>query len=458
MLYRLRLTSLILALAVSPFPIQALATSFSVSAIDPPVSVSTFVYAINDSGMIVGSYSDPSQIVVQDSGCSRPPCVHRSGGHGFSYVNGTFTTIDHPGAEYNSVRGVNNLGQMVGNYGGDSDSHGFLFSGGSFTTIPNVSGADGINDAGDIVGTIVSDHLIQGYVLHKGIMTLLYVPGGIGTRAFAINNLGDIVGYYVAYIDASHTHTASFGFLYRKGSFTLIPAPTPSTREFQPYGINDAGVISGDYLPDIAVFDSETSHGVYGFLLSSGVDGPLTRLDLATNGTGTIAWGINNRGQVVGYTGGRIDHGFVATPESPTTTTTLGGVQCDHDQDCDDGGVCSRAVCRDRRCERESIGGIRGLECQLGGLRAGPLCTDSVPPRFDSRIRRQIRRAQDLVDRIAGAKGKRRKRLRGALDRHLGAVGRAVTKAGSNGTITLDCAGSIHRSLVNLRADLADIT
>src|SRR2546430_9370985 len=70
----------------------------------------------------------------------------------------TFTTIDVPGAGYTGVFGINSAGDMVGNFGQDTnvDSHGFLYSNGTFTyfdypgqtfTVPG-----GINDSGLIVG------------------------------------------------------------------------------------------------------------------------------------------------------------------------------------------------------------------------------------------------------------------------------------------------------------------
>src|SRR4051812_23044827 len=70
-----------------------------------------------------------------------------------------FTTIDYPGAVFTDVRGVNNVGQIVG-YASFDNGHFFTFvySGGAFTALPaGPSGEDtegnGINDAGAIVGT-----------------------------------------------------------------------------------------------------------------------------------------------------------------------------------------------------------------------------------------------------------------------------------------------------------------
>jgi len=47
----------------------------------------------------------------------------------------TFTTIDVPGAGYTGALGINKAGDVVGDYGQDTntDANGFLYSGGTFT-------------------------------------------------------------------------------------------------------------------------------------------------------------------------------------------------------------------------------------------------------------------------------------------------------------------------------------
>ena len=73
--------------------------------IDVPGAVATLAQGINDHGQIVGEYLD---------GITGP-------GHG-PLLDGTFTTIDVPGASFTVARGINNRGQIVGYY----DPHGFL--------------------------------------------------------------------------------------------------------------------------------------------------------------------------------------------------------------------------------------------------------------------------------------------------------------------------------------------
>jgi uncharacterized membrane protein len=74
-----------------------------------------------------------------------------------SYV---FTNLDDPlGTRGTKANGINGAGQIVGTYFDDkSTAHGFLDSGGSYTTLDDPSGiatdAQGITGAGQIVGSI----------------------------------------------------------------------------------------------------------------------------------------------------------------------------------------------------------------------------------------------------------------------------------------------------------------
>jgi uncharacterized membrane protein len=86
-------------------------------------------------------------------------------------------------------------------------------------------------------------------------------------------------------LDALTTHAASY-------AFTIIDVPYPATFQTTPTGINDRGQIAGFYL-DFGL----TSHG---FLLSHG---NFSSFDFTTPSCCTDFWGINSRGQIVGYGG-----------------------------------------------------------------------------------------------------------------------------------------------------------
>ena len=82
----------------------------------------------------------------------------RFGGGGFLLSAGVYTTIAVPGAFTTHISGINDAGQIVGQYATDPDTtFGFLLSAGVYTTIAvpgaGSTGACGINDAGQIVGS-----------------------------------------------------------------------------------------------------------------------------------------------------------------------------------------------------------------------------------------------------------------------------------------------------------------
>lgn len=88
---------------------------------------------INHRGQIVGYYYD-----------------NAGNAHGFLYSSGTYTTLDYPDGGFTTANGINDAGQIVGNYNGGI----FIYSGGTYTAVDISSGyvAHGINNKGQIVG------------------------------------------------------------------------------------------------------------------------------------------------------------------------------------------------------------------------------------------------------------------------------------------------------------------
>ena len=151
-----------------------------------PGSVGTQLNAINDSGTIVGVWIDGSL-----------------SGHGFIYQEGKFSRLEYPGARDTIPFGINSRGDVVGNWdtGHSSTGHGFIFSGGRMTSfdapnsVPNGTAANGINDAGQIVGAYVGHDGHFHTFLHEGsTFTTLDCPGAIDTIAWGINSAGEIAG------------------------------------------------------------------------------------------------------------------------------------------------------------------------------------------------------------------------------------------------------------------------
>ena len=196
-------------------PASAWALTYTFTTIDVLDASSTEAYGINNAGQIVGNFNDAT------------------GRHGFLATGGSFTTIDVPGNNIalTDARGINATGQIVGyfrdssSYFRDSSSRdrGFLATGGSFTTIdvpgPTNTYAFGVNDTGQILGSFLyATGGPHGFLATGGSFTTIDVPGSLGTNASGINNAGQIVGDFN---DGITYH----GFLATGGSFDTIDVP-----------------------------------------------------------------------------------------------------------------------------------------------------------------------------------------------------------------------------------------
>jgi len=172
----------------------------TISPIDVPGAATTTAYAINDAGIVVGTFFDGSN-------------------HGFIKTGGSFQTIDFPGAVGplgTSIFGINNAGAVVGvYYDATGRSHGFLRDATGFTSFDVPGAVDtmlhGINDSNDIVGRYGDSNRRFPFTRIAGTIITLDVPGlapsGSG-MATGINNAGEIVGGFDG-ADAQH------GFLAR---------------------------------------------------------------------------------------------------------------------------------------------------------------------------------------------------------------------------------------------------
>jgi hypothetical protein len=115
--------------------------------------------------------------------CGQNSPARASVAESFIYSNGVFQNIDFPGSTRTTVFGINNQGDVVGNYiaEGSYSLQVFVYSNGAYQTIPIATpsfNANGINDLGQIVG--------QQGVYSDGVVSR---GGGAG-----INNAGEIIG------------------------------------------------------------------------------------------------------------------------------------------------------------------------------------------------------------------------------------------------------------------------
>jgi len=179
--------------------------------------------------------------------------------HGFFRTsNGTFTTVDFPGAptstSFNQLLSQNDYYEAAGYYsasiGNTTPDIPYIYDevGGVFhvLTIPGAVGgaqATGINNTGVVCGFFIDANGVNhGYLLNRGIFMPLDFPGSTGTQALGLNNRGQVVGFYTDAAGASH------GFVYAIGTAHFVTVDEPSgfgTTIVN--GINDAGKLVGFY-------------------------------------------------------------------------------------------------------------------------------------------------------------------------------------------------------------------
>ncbi len=158
-----------------------------------PGAVETVPNKINDFGQVVGFYVDSSGVR-----------------HGFLLSNGTYRTIDcaEPFTGENAAKGINNLGQIVGRCSGPGgfygDTRSYLLDGGVFTFLPDVPGsyggastyAEAINNAGDIAGFFADSCLCasHGFLLSGGAYTTIDVPGASSSIVYGLSTVAVTIG------------------------------------------------------------------------------------------------------------------------------------------------------------------------------------------------------------------------------------------------------------------------
>jgi probable HAF family extracellular repeat protein len=151
---------------------------------------------------------------------------------------------DLPGwHDYSYANGINNAGQVVGGSIATTGFRAFMWQNGVMTNLGDLPGghdfsdAYGINDAGQVVGRSGGAAGTSAFLWQNGIMTdLNTVPGVSGTgwsltEAGAINDAGQILG----------NGTNPQGFT---SAFILTPVPEPEVYLMMGVGVCLAGVIA----------------------------------------------------------------------------------------------------------------------------------------------------------------------------------------------------------------------
>jgi hypothetical protein len=239
---------------------------------------------MNDRGVIVGSFADDDGTLT---GFKRD-------------ARGRITTFDAPNGEATPLD-VNDRGWIVGNVCGTPadcgpSTRGFLRDPkGRFTRIHKQGAvrtqAYGINDKGNVVGDyLLPDGSVHGYRWRNGRFTTIDGPGGANATLTGINERGDIVGAYV--VDPTDPTSGLRGFVLRKDRYRTFGVR--GVRHTLPLGINNHGQVAGYTLTA-----DDLMTGARGFVLRRGVGGPITRIDVP-GAKLTAVTGIDHRGRLVG--------------------------------------------------------------------------------------------------------------------------------------------------------------
>ena len=190
----------------------------------------TQAYGINNSGQIVGAFNDT-----------------RNRAHGYVFADDFFHVLDVPSSIVRSgthisdcaAQGINNAGDIVGCYSVTGDpkgygllhgrTHGFLFSHGKYVTIdaPNDhygTSLSGINDKGQIIGQYYDGKQNQGFLLQQGRVTLLSIPGGTDVMPKNIYYDGKITGSFEKTAPKGHNAWQTFDFLLDTHGYHVRPS------------------------------------------------------------------------------------------------------------------------------------------------------------------------------------------------------------------------------------------
>ena len=254
---------------------QVQAADYTYVRISVPGSVETWANGINARGDIVGQYFTAD-----------------GGPYGFLLRKGVYTTIEHPAAAGLPARRINSRGDIVGVLHDFQDAtHGYLLSDGQLTRFDSpdphssFTVANGLNDAGDVVGFWDGG----GFLVRDGRLSKAPSGGvsGVEYRVFDIqDNRRVLVGTAIS-------NGGIDGFISRRaGEIELISYPLPGACTAI-RGMNERG----DLVGSVATDDCFPPFGdARGFLLR---DGEFTQIHFP-GAQGTDAWDINDDGVIVG--------------------------------------------------------------------------------------------------------------------------------------------------------------
>lgn len=235
-----------------------------------------------------------------------------AGSHAFFFDGSNLADLGTFGGASSSANGLNDNGTVVGwADAADGTRQAFVTSSGAISglslslSISGSSDASGINNAGAIVGTFeatnsVGDVAPQAYIWTNGVVTqlgpALAENYGFGEQDYgnAINNVGTAVG--TAVVNASPNYPSQ-PFVYANGVMQELGDFGGIISEA--WGVNDHGQVVGS----AGVETSDTQPNVYAYHAFLYSDGIMQDLGTLNDRYDSVAYDINNVGQVVGRAG-----------------------------------------------------------------------------------------------------------------------------------------------------------
>ncbi|HXU16107.1 MAG TPA: hypothetical protein VN708_13335 [Terriglobales bacterium] len=198
-----------------------------------PSASSTSFNDRNNNGVSVGTYLSPGSQLPK----------------GFMLDGSTPTSVVPPGATQGTYIGrINKWSSIIGYYG-TAQLHGFKrYSNGSFITLDFPGAASttptGQNDNGMVVGSVVGlkgSVAVNGFVYYKGQWATLNYPNAVITEPWGISNSGAIIGNAELF-----GMGAKVPFLYQNGTFKFISVPNAQANSTFVWGISSRqGIILG---------------------------------------------------------------------------------------------------------------------------------------------------------------------------------------------------------------------
>lgn len=263
---------------------------------NPLRSPSSRANGINSFGLVVGSFSSATRAIGNDFT------------HASLWRNNTMIDLGTLGGNDSQAHDINDAGQVVGESTTDSSGsyHAFKWENRTMTPLSSSpSVAYDINNKGQIVGYSYSNAYTYHHAVkwENGTMIDLGTLGGNYSTARAINNKGQVVGSSQFTTNSTGYHA----FLWNNGTMTDLGSLGGTVIEAT--DINDAGVVVG--------YSHFFGPGYHGFVWRNGTMTDLNQLLPANSGwVIEYAYGINNKGQIVGA--GRFNNSlyraFLLTP------------------------------------------------------------------------------------------------------------------------------------------------